>query len=230
MFDFSKEELQELLDTSCSFREVIRKCGHSDRSANTFQIFKKKIEGLDLTKINHNRTKRGFNNGNSKSHISEHLVKDSDYPRGHLKTRILKEGLLENKCSVCNMEGEWMGKPIVMILDHINGVNNDNRLENLRMVCPNCNSQLDTHCGKGKKKLHLCDCGKEKDRNAKQCNGCSSISKRKVERPSLETLLKEVKETSYRETGEKYGVSDNAIRKWIKTYGGVPPKKQNIVS
>jgi 5-methylcytosine-specific restriction endonuclease McrA len=70
-----------------------------------------------------------------------------DMPSVVLKRRLISESLLENKCSIqeCGLT-EWCGRPIVLVLDHINGVNNDNRLENLRFLCPNCNSQQDTFC------------------------------------------------------------------------------------
>lgn len=53
-------------------------------------------------------------------------------------------------CDLHRREPVWAGKPIVLHLDHINGVRNDNRLENLRWLCPNCHSQTDTYCGRNK--------------------------------------------------------------------------------
>ena len=54
------------------------------------------------------------------------------------------EGLIPYYCSVCKIEPMWQSKSLTLVLDHINGSNNDNRLENLRFVCPNCDSQLPT--------------------------------------------------------------------------------------
>ena len=65
--------------------------------------------------------------------------------RHHVKKKILSRQLIEYKCSICENNGEWMSKPLPLILDHINGKNNDNRLENLRFVCSNCDSQLPTY-------------------------------------------------------------------------------------
>lgn len=70
--------------------------------------------------------------------------------RRNVKVRLLEGGLLQNSCSTCGIS-EWCGRPLICHLDHINGVNNDNRLENLRMLCPNCHSQTETYGGLNKR-------------------------------------------------------------------------------
>jgi hypothetical protein len=80
------------------------------------------------------------------------LIEVSPYPLGGRRKRgLIRDGHLQNKCSLCGSEPVWMGKPLVLVLDHINGIRNDNRLTNLRLVCPNCNSQLPTFCGRNSK-------------------------------------------------------------------------------
>jgi hypothetical protein len=66
-----------------------------------------------------------------------------------LKKRLIKEGIKENKCEICEIT-EWNGKEISMQLDHIDGDSHNHKLENLRMTCPNCHSQTETYCGKNK--------------------------------------------------------------------------------
>lgn len=74
--------------------------------------------------------------------------------RNHLKSRLFKAGLLINKCEACGIT-EWRGKRLAMHLDHINGVRDDHRLENLRLLCPNCHSQTPTYGGRNTRRRRL---------------------------------------------------------------------------
>lgn len=75
-------------------------------------------------------------------------MEDSDYLNSWaLKKRLLAEGLLEERCAECGIS-EWNGRPLSLHLDHINGDRRDQRLENLRFLCPNCHSQTETYCGR----------------------------------------------------------------------------------
>ena len=76
--------------------------------------------------------------------LQDILTNKVKFNTSHLKKRLVVEGLLEDKCKDCGNEGVWNGKPITLELDHINGDDNDNRLENLRILCPNCHSQTPT--------------------------------------------------------------------------------------
>jgi len=71
--------------------------------------------------------------------------------RWNIKHRLIQAGLLSNRCAECGIS-EWRGKPLTVHIDHINGVKNDNRLENLRMLCPNCHSQTETYSGHNAKR------------------------------------------------------------------------------
>jgi Zn finger protein HypA/HybF involved in hydrogenase expression len=76
------------------------------------------------------------------------MVENSTYSRGALKKRLIEDKVLEEQCAECEIPPAWNGKRLVLVLDHINGVNNDHRLENLRLLCPNCNSQTPTFAGR----------------------------------------------------------------------------------
>jgi hypothetical protein len=80
--------------------------------------------------------------------LLEILVERSTYTdRLRLKKRLVAAGLVPYACSLCGIV-EWQGKTLILQLDHINGVGDDNRIENLRLVCPNCHSQTATYCGR----------------------------------------------------------------------------------
>ena len=68
--------------------------------------------------------------------------------RWRLKRRLIAAGILRNECAECGQGPSWKGRTLVLVLDHINGVNDDYRPENLRLLCPNCNSQTPTFAGR----------------------------------------------------------------------------------
>lgn len=181
--------------------------------------------------INYNEllTNESITKPNMYKKTEEILVENSTYfNTNNLKIKLLKEKLLEYKCVSCGNDGNWNGKKLSLHLDHINGNHTDNRLTNLRMLCPNCHAQTDTYCGKNVKQENkriakpvkeLCSvCNvNEMWKTSTKCKECNSLEKRKViDRPSKEDLLEQLKTSNYVQLGKKYNVSDNAIRKWLK--------------
>jgi len=143
------------------------------------------------------------------------------------KLRLIKLGKLENKCAVCGLLPEWRGKELILVLDYINGDQHDNRIENLRLLCPNCNSQQynpiikDKIMMKSNPKKPCQRCGMPTSVNTQSglCKRCSSMLSRKIEWPSPEQLEEDIKNLSWRAIGRKYNVSDNTPRRWAKQYG-----------
>jgi 5-methylcytosine-specific restriction endonuclease McrA len=80
--------------------------------------------------------------------IENFLKEDTIFRNAIIKIRILKEGLLKYTCVLCGLGSTWNGKDLSLQLDHINGISTDNRLSNLRFLCPNCHAQTDTFRGK----------------------------------------------------------------------------------
>ena len=73
------------------------------------------------------------------------FVENSTYARHHIKRRVIEQKMIPYECFKCGNTGEWLGEQLPLILDHKNGINDDNRLENLRFACSNCDSQLPTY-------------------------------------------------------------------------------------
>lgn len=215
--NLNKDDLIELFNKHDSIRQVLIDLGYDSNGSGAYTLLRNKCikEGVTIPKyIKKVNNQENFIN---KKQYSEILCENSTFPRGHLKKRLLKDGLLDYKCDVCGIS-KWRNKSISLHLDHINGVNNDNRLENLRLLCPNCHTQTKTYGGRNNKKTYYCECGVKIHKNSEKCVKCNTKLQRIVNRPSYEQLVNEIEEIGYCGVGRKYGVSDNAIRKWKKQY------------
>ena len=149
---FEKEKLEEVVKSSFSFAQVLKKIGLTPIGGN-YRILQRKIKqfNLDISHFTGQGHLKGKSHNWSKTQpLKDILVENSTYQTCKLKKRLIKENLITNKCSECGLQDTWNGKKIVLQLDHINGNNSDNRLENLRILCPNCHSQTDTYAGKNK--------------------------------------------------------------------------------
>ena len=224
---FTDEEFNTIIQNSFSYKEVCQKLGYNSYSGKLVNMIKARIQNLNIS-TQHFKTKTPIKR--TKQNI---FCKDSTVAQKTLREWYKKENI-QYKCSICGQEPFWNGKELTLILDHINGINNDDRLENLRWVCPNCNQQLPTTNGKNKaykekKKNYCIECGKEISLQATRCQSCAAKQqKKKVEnRPSREELKQLIRKLPFTTIASNYGVSDNAIRKWCDSYN-LPRKKTQI--
>lgn len=152
---YTDEEFSKIVEQSSSVKEVIDRLGYSTHSGSNNKTVKQRIDklGLDTSHFSsHKNTKRTPENT---------FVVNSTASQCVLRRWYKRETEGEYRCSICGQEPFWNGKSLTLILDHINGVNNDDRLENLRWVCPNCNQQLGTTGFHGQKNKNGERCTKE---------------------------------------------------------------------
>lgn len=215
-WDARRDIALEVIKNSKSLSEVIIKFGLRTAGGN-FETLKKFIKRHKISTIHFERVVLSY----KKRPIEYYLVENNTSSSSSIKKRLFTEGFLENKCVECGQDEMWKGKKISLILDHKDGNHTNWLIENLRILCPNCNATLETHC-RGQKGVEI----KNKKAEAKKLFLKSkpvrkfnkNINLRRVVRPEYEILLSEISKTSYVATGKKYGVSDNSIRKWVKFY------------
>lgn len=232
---YTEEHVRDAVANSRSLTEALRRLSLRPAGGNHHTL-RKLIERYEVSTEHFNPNWRlRAQRRQTALPLAEVLVERSTYKRSSLKRRLYETGLKERACELCAQTETWHGRSMSLILDHINGVPDDNRLENLRIVCPNCAATLETHCGRKNRvdvEPRTClFCGssfRPKYESHRYCSqACGVHSKgptkpkpeiRKVARPSYENLIDDLRTMSMVAVGRKYGVSDNAVRKWIRWY------------
>lgn len=156
----------------------------------------------------------------------EYIKKDV-LQNSKLRKKLIEDGHKKDECELCGLNS-WVGQKITLELHHKDGNHYNNDLNNLQILCPNCHSLTPNHSiNKSKKPKTVKKIIIKKENNCLQCNipikqksnvckKCHWNNLRKVERPNILEVIDNVNKFGYVQTGKKYGVSDNTIRKWIK--------------
>ena len=178
IWDLDRETLKELVEKADAITDILWCFGLPNRGKNYLTLKTRlEIEGIpypDTSFTNRKKHPKRYTKP-----LDELLVKDSNSGSSKLKKRLVEEHVLVDVCSICGQKPIWNGKPLVLELDHINGDYKDNRLENLRILCPHCHSQTDSFRGRSKRTYRLT---KEqiKENALKVIEECSNIPQQEV--------------------------------------------------
>lgn len=224
VYAVSDKDFSDIISGSTNFSEVERKLGYLSKGGGRDLIRQRCLElGLSIQHFT------GKSQVKKRKWTPEEIfIEDSPVNQTVLRKWFKQGNYTPYICSICGQKPFWNGKELTLTLDHINGNNHDDRLENLRWVCPNCDRQLPTFGSKNpfskerynKSAINICkNCGKEITAQATLCSECyNKLRKSKIpSKEELENFLNFSK-GNFTQAGLKYGVSDNAIRKWCKNY------------
>ena len=221
---YTKEEFISAWEKADSVKECAKILGLNTQGGYSKTV-KTTAKALNLSDTHMTRNPR-YNSRNPIK-LEEILVEYSTFSSSNLRVRLIKEGLLKAKCSApyCPNPEEYPNPftgemvPQKLTLDHINGVNTDNRIENLRILCYNCHALTDTFCGKNRKNLtedKFCLCGVLLQGKASKCSKCyqkDRSSETIFGDYSIETLIEGVQTFGWLPYAKSLGSTDNTLRK-----------------
>lgn len=249
MFEnFTKEELEEVVQRNTKWSEICKQLGVYDKHNKMVPYLKKRLDFLDIdySKLDNPMGKpiNLKNRHNKYTKFSDEEIFRYNSPVDHatIRRRYLSGKFSEYICAICGCEPFWNGKPLVLTMDHIDGDTNNNCLNNLRWICPNCDRQLPTYAGRNKKRenqtryaRNTCKiCGANIGRKNQYCLVCmKEIRKRNIKantsnpKPNRSVLKNLIRNNSFVDIGKMYGVSYTSVKKWCRTYD-LPSKKYDI--
>lgn len=225
---YTKEELEQFVKESTTMNQVLEKLGYDIRGRNQ-EVVKTRLNeyGIDyshFTLSGVTQNKRTYDN----------VFCEGSTASQHTLRNWYQKYVPMEKCSICGQLPFWNNAPLTLILDHINGTHNDNRIENLRWACPNCNQQLPTtgyqkmRTEDKEHKKYLCSkCGKPINKQSTLCIECFALERRTVERPNREEFKHMIRTMSFEAIGRQYGVDGKTIPKWCDSYK-LPRRKLDI--
>ena len=234
----SDRELRELVARSRTISEIVTAFGISSLGGGRHRILRQRLDTLEIdyshiaTGLDH---RKGKHFPMAHPPVAEYL---GNPPRRKARNQALKkwliaDGILQDVCSICGLGPMWNDKHLVLVLDHINGQKQDWRLDNLRILCPNCHSQTVTFAGRNLRKKqgsHFCQCGKPKTWEATHCQQCYLGLAKKTLLPKLfeknrrlvidqEELRRRVWSLPMIHLAAQLGVSAGAIAKRCRRLG-----------
>lgn len=233
IYKLSDEQFVELLKNSSTISEVLFKLGYSVKGNSWgFAKIRQRMSDLNLDgsvfKGKSPITKYGSLH---KVNASDILKPNCKHARSVLRRYVIKNNLIPYRCAICGCV-EWQGRTLSLELDHINGINNDNRIENLRFLCPNCHSQTTTYGSRNQQRndsdyeisddlRDLIETEYRKRNNIKQVSAALGIRRRVVN--------KVVSESGLKKSNQKYVIRYDKDWNEIARYGSLIETAKQLI-
>lgn len=251
---YTKQQIEKAVAQSVSWVGTLRSLGLKSMGGGSYNHVKKLVNnfGIDTSHFTGQAWNKGRSYPKViKKNLDNYLIKKGPpIASTRLKKMLWSSGIKEKKCERCNIT-EWLGNPAPLELHHINGDSRDNGLDNLQVLCANCHSLTPAFAGKNKRAsgvtgshavlkplypedvrvqipsrpLNSCvECFKSISHGGTRCCSCAAKGYYVIKWPSVDEILKKLSSISYCALGRELGVSDNAIRKHLKSKSIIPPK------
>lgn len=233
IYELTDEQFVTLIKNSTNISEVLFKLGYSIKGNSWgFSKVRQRMDELHLTARDF-KGKSALGRTESRKEVCpEKLLKQNcKHNRTVLRRYILKNNLIPYKCAICGCV-EWQGKTLSLELDHINGINNDNRLENLRFLCPNCHSQTTTYGSRNQQrnesKYEITeDLRKLVETKYEECKSVKNVSTLLGIRRCVVTQI--VNESGQKHSNQKYVIRYDENHKEIKRYGSLVECAKDLI-
>lgn len=234
IYELTDEQFINLIKGSTNISEVLFKLGYSvNGNSWGFSQVRRRMESLGLERSDF-KGKNSLSDYHQEHKISnEELFKVQGKHNRHIvRKRILKEKLIPYRCSICGTT-TWNGKILSLELDHINGINNDNRLENLRFLCPNCHSQTTTY---GSRNSQLNESRYEISNELRELIEKTYNDVKSIKRVSSilnirrKVVLQVVNESGQKHSNQRYVIRYNDKHIEIKRYGSLIEAAKDIIA
>lgn len=233
IYEITDEQFVELIKNSINISEVLFKLGYSVKGNSWgFSLIRRRMSELGLS-FSDFKGKSAISTLQNKRVNPELLLKEnSNHNRTVLRRYILENKLIPYRCAICGTI-EWQGKTLSLELDHINGINNDNRLENLRFLCPNCHSQTTTYGSRNQQKNESCyeitnDLRELVEREYENRKSIKAVSSALGIRRQVVTKI--VNESGQKKSNQKYVIRYDKDHKELKRYGSLVECAKDLIA